>query len=453
MNPKLTVLVVSRAFAPDAEIGAKRITRFCTYLPDYGIRPIVLTVQERFLDHVDNDFSPPGGIRVERTTEWMNPLHAYARLRRYFLSHHVASKPHLEPPPVRSSNSNTPSSLRLLVLSLLNTPDRYLGWYFPAIRVANRLLKREPIRAIFSSGPPFTCHLIARHLSKKHGIHWAADFRDGWVTNPNSTDSLEGLTGWPARMEASCVKQADLVICNTEPLRRSFVQRYPQMTPEKFVTLTNGYDDSIKQPQNVKPGQPEKLLLHSGSIYGRRRIDTFLQAVSNLVDSGQLAPDSFRILFLGEIGDSSLGYAHKHAPGLIKTRRIEFEPSTDRWQEAQKLLWAADILLVFPGTQLEVPAKFYEYLKTGKPILAVAEKGALTELVDMTGSGAWADPNDVAGIAQALLKVLKMAPRTPEEVERKWDAQFHFRSLTRRLAGMLQELSAKRATGTMSAGS
>jgi len=253
------------------------------------------------------------------------------------------------------------------------------------------------------------------------------------------------------KMEESCLKWADLVICNTEPLRHSFQVRYPEIGPDNFKTLTNGYDDDIRRPEELDICTAEKRLVHSGSIYGGRRIDTFCQAVTKMVESDQLNPNSFRILFHGDVDSSSLKSAQKYASQLRRVRRIEFEPFIDSWQEAQKVMWSADVLLIFSGSRLEVPAKFYEYLKTGKPILAIAQKGALTELLDMTGSGIWADPNDVDGIARALLKVLKMAPLTHTEVEKKWDAQFHFKFLTGRLAGMLQNLSATAVNGQMSA--
>jgi glycosyltransferase involved in cell wall biosynthesis len=449
LSPPLPVLVISWAFAPDREIGAKRVTRFCNYLPDFRVRPLVLTVQERFLEHRDDEFLPPSGIRIERTNVIANPLDAYARLRCRILSRNTAGDSHYGILPTQGGPDTRPRGLRRHLMALLNSPDRYQGWYLPAVRAANRLIQREPGSAILSSGPPFTSHLIARHLRKKHGIPWVADYRDGWATNPNLTG--EGVPEWIVRMnskmEASCVRWADLVICNTEPLRRSFLQRYPPLGEERFVTLTNGYDDAVKPPPKLKSGSKSKLFLHSGSIYGSRRIGTFCQAVNSLVSAGSLNPGSFRILFHGEISSSSLFDAHQYAHDLIKNHQIEFEPFLDSWQDGQRILWTADILLVFSGSPLEVPAKFYEYLKTGKPIFAVSEKGALTDLLDLTGTGVWADPGDSSAIAAGLLKALQMNPVSPEEVTRRWDNRFHFRSLTGKLAGWLRNLAEGKPLG------
>jgi glycosyltransferase involved in cell wall biosynthesis len=451
LNSDLRVLIISFAFAPDAEIGAKRVTRFCAYLPELGIQPIVVTVQKRFLIRRDDSFSPPPGVRVERTAVWQNPLQWYAGLKQL-----IAPPPasgNVSPLAVSADRPGNGSRglFRRHLSALLQTPDQFVGWYLPAVKAAERLIEREPIAVILSSGPPWTTHLVARHLRKKYGISWIADFRDGWATSTMLDARWERQVN--ARMEASCLRRADLVICSTEALRRSFIERHPLLQPEKFATLTNGFDNVTAPP--VPPTAAKRstrLFLHLGTIYGRRRIDTFCQAASNLVDAGDLHPSCFKILFQGETDASSVAAVHQRAPGLVREQCIEFRPFIDNWRQAEELLWRADLLLLFPGSPLEVPAKFYEYLKTGKPIFAVAEPGALTELLDSTRSGIWADPADPAGIAAGLLRALELPGVTPEEAERRWSSQFHFRSLTAQLAGWIRRVPARRSTGAASAG-
>jgi glycosyltransferase involved in cell wall biosynthesis len=97
-------------------------------------------------------------------------------------------------------------------------------------------------------------------------------------------------------------------------------------------------------------------------------------------------------------------------------------------------MWGADLLVLFPGNRFQVPAKFYEYLRTGKPIFAVANPGALTDLIDSTGAGVWADINDPKDIAGKLLTALQLPIRSQEEVQARWDGQFHYRALAAQLA-------------------
>jgi hypothetical protein len=108
---------------------------------------------------------------------------------------------------------------------------------------------------------------------------------------------------------------------------------------------------------------------------------------------------------------------------------------------AQQELWAADLLLLFQGSyQAQVPAKFYEYLQVGKPILAVARKGALTDLIESTGAGLWADADDPGAIATRLLEAFQLPSHGTNEVMRIWSGRFHYRSLAGALATWIREL-------------
>ena len=44
-------------------------------------------------------------------------------------------------------------------------------------------LKKEPVDAIISTGPPHSMHRIALQVRRATGIPWIADFRDPWTNN------------------------------------------------------------------------------------------------------------------------------------------------------------------------------------------------------------------------------------------------------------------------------
>src|SRR5215469_18514560 len=73
----LRILIVSFSFPPDAEVGGKRVARLCRYLPEFGIQPVVLTVDERFYHAVDRSYPVPEGIDLIRTPVMRTPLDWY----------------------------------------------------------------------------------------------------------------------------------------------------------------------------------------------------------------------------------------------------------------------------------------------------------------------------------------------------------------------------------------
>ncbi|MFZ0286367.1 MAG: glycosyltransferase [Terriglobales bacterium] len=435
MDCRLRVLMVSHTFPPLAEVGTIRVTQFCRYLPEYGIEPVVLCAKERFYENQDHSRPLPAGLRVLRAPMMSTPLDWYAAAKKWSSGRVLG-----DGPSATEANAENAGVLRRNFKALLQLPDRYWGWYLPAIRMGSQLLREEKVDAIYSSGPPWTSYLVAKRLKKKFKLPWLIDFRDPWAsclpeeTNPRWWHRME------KRMEESCVRRADLVIGNTDRLTSALQRRYSDLDPVKFRTLTNGFDDFVIP--NRRNASSKKLLLHLGSLYAHRRIDTFLMALAELVSSGRLAPDSFEVLFQGETEPTYIADAARLVPQLMENSCIRFH-SRISWEDAGKLLWQSNLLLLFQGSHtLQVPAKFYEYLQTGVPILAVSEPGALTDVIDETEAGIWVRPEDPQQIAVELLRALDWPQRNPEDVKKFYAPRFHYRHLSRKLARWIEEVCA-----------
>jgi glycosyltransferase involved in cell wall biosynthesis len=434
---ELKLLMIAYNFPPDSEVGARRVAGLCRYLPEFGIRPIVLTVEERFYSHPDPGFSPPDELQIERTRVMTTPLEAYAR----WTSWRGLPAPGDRTMP-KGTQSVEPSSYKRHILALLQTPDAFWGWYLPAVRAGIRLMKQQPIDAILSTAPPWTSHLIACKLAGRSGRPWFADFRDPWWGNPQR----RALPKWrdPVHrwLEARCIRTATRVVCNTDRMRQFYADRYKDNPSTKFFTLPNGYDD-FARPSPSERTDSRRLILHLGDIYGTRRIDSFCDAVVQLVETERLDPLTIRILFLGTIAPEQYADARRRLANLVPFECIEFRPRIS-WDAAQKALWSADLLLLFQGGfRLQVPAKFFEYLHTGKPILALAEEGALTDLIQETQAGSWCDPSDAKSIGNKLLRALELPARAPEEAVRSFSGQYHYRSIARQLAAKLRQVIAE----------
>ena len=66
------------------------------------------------------------------------------------------------------------------------------------------------------------------------------------------------------------------------------------------------------------------------------------------------------------------------------------------------MLAESHVLVVYAGYELQVPAKLYEYVGLRRPILALAEDGAVARVVRDGGFGLVASPTNVDSIAEAL---------------------------------------------------
>ncbi len=71
-----------------------------------------------------------------------------------------------------------------------------------------------------------------------------------------------------------------------------------------------------------------------------------------------------------------------------------------RWQSQADGLVLVDHVRSHPSTN--IPSKCYEYLATGRPVIALTPEGATRDLLQEVGAGSCVEPNDGAGALSAI---------------------------------------------------
>jgi glycosyltransferase involved in cell wall biosynthesis len=305
--------------------------------------------------------------------------------------------------------------LRGIYPGWLGIPDRYWPWFFAARNAGARAIRTGGINAIYSTYPFPTAHLIGRSLKRRFKLPWIADFRDPWATDGNSGLAARIET----RLERSVVRLADRVICNTPAMRRDFLSRYPEVSPTKFVTITNGYDE--KDFASIIPLKSPKFnIFYPGTIDLENRNPRGLFAGIRLaLDRGWLAQTDLQLTFLGcgPYGDSAsfrddvTKYSLHQFIEIVK-ERIPYRDALARMAGADVLVVLSENLSnaeaaqnIERWTAMQVPAKLYEYLRIGRPLLALVGEGAVRELLEDTGAGLPISSRNTEEIALALQRL------------------------------------------------
>jgi len=422
------VLFISRYFPPDGEVGGRRIARFCQGLPKLGIDPIVLT----FPKPVSPTEPEIDSVPVVRVGPWPHPLNLWAKLKS-----RVGVAGNQSAPPVTVVTEPVSFGIKGHLGMALQVPDSVNSWYLPAKREASKLIAEKAVNTVITSGPPWTCHLIGRALKRRFAINWIADFRDPWTAEVMRCNLPPWRQNVGRKMERGCLEIADAVVCTTQQIRSFFYETYPELPREKFHVVPNGYEPTARPSEVIRDSR--RLLLHVGNLYGTRRIDTFCEAVQKLISEGQFDPQATRILFLGDSEEEVIQPAREKTPDIFEKKVVEFKPKVG-WALAQSTLWGADVHLIFQGRHtMQIPAKFFECLQTGAPILAVAEPGALTTIVEETKSGVCADSRDVNAIAEQLRRLLSAAPSPNGSAHRSFE-EYQWTSVTQKLGNVIDAL-------------
>lgn len=109
--------------------------------------------------------------------------------------------------------------------------------------------------------------------------------------------------------------------------------------------------------------------------------------------------------------------------------------------EALRQIEETDFLLLTMTNEISLPGKLFEYMATGKPILALAAAGSeVHQILAETGSGWCADPFDPAAIQSMLQKAVQYREQAASHI--RWDKVRRYERP--RLAAELAELIEER---------
>jgi glycosyltransferase involved in cell wall biosynthesis len=271
-------------------------------------------------------------------------------------------------------------------------------WLLRARSACDRLIAEHRPEAVITSSPPGCVHWLGRRLQKRHGLPWLADFRDPWAVN-------HARARWSDRRhETKVMRDANVLIANTPLSARGWAEAYPNAA-HKIVTIPNGFDPErfAEQPSESSGVRRRLTILHAGELYGGRDPRPLLDALQQL-----RADLDVHIEFLGRSTEQRFDLPAELARRGLGDRVAIHDQAP--YGEAIRKMKRADILLLIhtPGSRLGVPAKLYEYLGAGRPILALAEPdGDISWVLRESGAcSRIAASTETPGIKQALLELI-----------------------------------------------
>ena len=369
------LLMIAYHFPPLAgSSGVQRALRFARYLPEFGWEPVVLTVHKRAYDQVREDQlrDIPTGIEVIRAPAWDAARH-FSLFGRY--------------------------------PGWLARPDRWVSWWLGATAVGYPAIRRLQPAAIWSTYPVATAHKIGTTLARRTGLPFIADFRDpmvqpGYPADPHTRRSFH-------HTESGAISVARMCTFTTPSAARTYRERYPDHA-DRIRVLENGYDEEtfvgIPIGEALNPGK--LTVLHSGIVYPSERDPTQLfAALAALKSHAPAAYAQLRIRFRAAAHE---GLLRQLAEKFAVAAAIEIVPLI-AYRDALAEMLAADGLLLLQAANCneQIPAKFYEYLRAGKPILVLADPaGDTAEAARKAGLQSIAGLDDPKGIERVFQKFL-----------------------------------------------
>jgi glycosyltransferase involved in cell wall biosynthesis len=199
-------------------------------------------------------------------------------------------------------------------------------------------------------------------------------------------------------LETFCYRNAWLVTGQSKSILADITKRFPDYPT---FHLSNGVDTQLFRPD--RQTEDARATLHSKgncvALYAGRH--GIAQGLEQVLSAAKALSGRTSVQFV-LVGDGPEKQTLLERVRQLELNNVRFLASRPA-REIPALLAAADLALVTTKTYIPgmVPAKLYEAMASGRPVVLVAS-GEAAEIVREYQAGIVVEPGDVAGLAQAV---------------------------------------------------
>jgi len=358
LSTQKKVLILTYYWPPSGGSGVQRWMYFAKHLKSLGWEPIVVTIDEKKASYgvLDESLNQEvDGIRVIKTST-REPLQLYSRLTTGSKKKGI--------PQGEVKRKSVFGKLSAFIRGNFFIPDARIGWVPFALKAARKIVAKEQITTIITTGPPHSSHLIGLQLQKEFKVNWFADFRDPWSDVFYNKDLYRRsrAVSKDLKLELQVLQAAQGIITTVGGrLHESLIEKAPA---QKFYALPNGFDSELMNRGTVEKNHHYLHVVYTGLLTQNQPYNGVFKILNDLS-----ATQPIKLSLAGNI-----------APDIINEIKISF-PKIDAifhgylsHKEAVGLMKSANLLInfIFIGAQTQmISGKILEYIATEVPILSI----------------------------------------------------------------------------------
>mgnify|MGYP006078194219 CR=1 FL=1 len=377
-----TILIITYYWPPSGGAGVQRWLKLTNYLCDMGYTIHVIAPDPEYASYAVTDKSLAleihPNIKVHLTKSF-EPLNLYQKL---------IGKKNMPTAGLGGINHKNPIQKAVVFLrSNLFIPDPRKYWNKYAIKKAQQLIKEEGIKTIITSSPPHSTQLIGYELKKMFDLRWIVDFRDMWtdIYYYSLLKHSKLSHNINLRYERKVIETADHIVTASPVYIPFFNSKSPTVSSEKFTSIPNGYDPKDFEGFDYQQ-KADFVITYTGTISDQYNIIPFLDALQMFKTNHPEA--SFKLQFVGS--------TYPELAEEISVRKLTNHTAYSAYvphHESISFLETSYILLVCgplnsSGQEGGIPAKVYEYMASGRPIIYIGkEDGFVAHVLRETQTG------------------------------------------------------------------
>lgn len=428
------VLIITYYWPPSGGAGVQRWLKFVKYLREYGWEPVIYTPSNPEYPVIDETLLKdiPVGVEVIRTPIW-EPYEFYKKITGKKSTTKINSG--------FLNHKRTPGIIEKLSVWIrgnLFIPDARKFWIKPSVRYLISYLQSHHIDAIVSTGPPHSMHLIAFALKARLNIPWLADFRDPWTDIDYYRDMK--ISAYADKkhknLELKVIKGCNSMVVVSSDMKAN----YEMMGGNNVNLITNGFDADDMDVQEVVR-DTKFSISHIGTLPPSVNLKGLWQVLADLSDSLPGFGNNLDIKLIGKVDNSVTDdiLAFNLANQFTRIEYVTHDKAALLMKQSAILLLA--INKDSPNAKGILTGKFFEYLASGRPILAIGPSdGDLARILKESEAGFISEYDNLEQIKKIVLmhyekylnNDLKNSPKGIDKYSRK--------NLTAELAGVLNKM-------------
>ena len=271
----------------------------------------------------------------------------------------------------------------------------FLYWIPLAFLASRRIIKKNNIKLIYVSAPPFFTLLLGYLLKFSCKIPLIIEYRDPWSYNPYLKETMtKSIENFYLKMEKRILKSADRIITISEGMKQFLLDNFPETRNKRIHAIPHGINiDDIEKITKRSNISKEITFTFTGNLYGRRDLEPLIRIVSTSHELGKLNNISLNINIFGR-------YDSKHLTSLFKKydvyKYFHLEGFVPRDVCLEEVLNSS--LALHVGENLNYPTlsfKVLEYLSMRKKIVYIGREDSYTaKFLEKYGLGITLPIND-----------------------------------------------------------
>ena len=366
---KKKALIITYYWPPAGGPGVQRWLKLSNYLLENNIKPVIYTpsnpkypsIDESLLEEVNPEIEVIKQPIFEPFGNW------FAKIRKKGIP--------------KNNDQSIFERLSIYLRGNFFIPDSRIFWVSPSVNFLSKYILKNNVDTIITSGPPHSLHLIGLKLKNMLNITWYTDFRDPW-TKINYHKKLKlSLRSRKKHLELEnkVLNSCDRIIVTSNKLLKEYIG----ITKTPISLIANGYDYK-KQKLELD----EKFsITHIGRLLPGRNPKILWKSLKELSINNENFRNNLKINFIGNVGDN--------IRSEIKSNNLEDSVvyhSYIEYNHTIPYLIKSQVLLLIESDDKEssyaIPAKIFEYINSGRPIIAIGPKDSeVKQIIDDTKSG------------------------------------------------------------------